>query len=227
MYLEQSNLSLSKWHGKQRQCKTMEENRKCEKLGKLCCKFKCELWMCYCDRDAKSQNRRIQLWAYAKIQNTPLSRGAWSRNRGLVLLLCKVLMRQLEYSGLWSLIQPQQKHTMVFFGLTSLKPGEQTMSFVEFQKGRMICRNTVGDMCCLHINYSFLSQHIWVCYFSIKYFLYQTSKSKGTGFVKKFWKEVWMNPAKYVHMLQCESRIWVCLGTWWKICCQYMSEEKK
>lgn len=30
------------------------------------------------------------------------------------------------------------------FGLTSLKPGEQTMSFVEFQKGQMIHRNTGG-----------------------------------------------------------------------------------
>lgn len=89
------------------------KEKKLKKIDKLCCKFKCDLIMCYCDRDGKSQNHRIQLWAHAKIQNTPLSRGAWSRDRGVVLLLYKVLMRQLECSGLWSLIQPQQQHTMV------------------------------------------------------------------------------------------------------------------
>lgn len=94
--------------------KNGREKVKKKKNYKLCCKFKYDLWMCYCDRESKSQNHRIQLWVYAKIQNTPLSREAWSRNKGVVLLLYKVLMRQLECSELWSLIQPQQQHTMVF-----------------------------------------------------------------------------------------------------------------
>lgn len=43
------------------------------------------------------------------------------------------------------------------FGLASLKTGEQTISFVGFQKSQMMYRNTEGDVCCSHIDYSFLS----------------------------------------------------------------------